>query len=67
MLGSEKTDWNCWLSTEAFCLVSVRDRPFNLKGGVMVFCFVQEFFFGQHKSNNIYFFCYAKRDFFPRI
>ena len=29
-----------------------RDRPFNLKreGGVMVFCFVQNFFFGQHKS-----------------
>ena len=31
---------------------SLRDRPFNLKGGggVMVFCFVQIFFFGQHKS-----------------
>ena len=28
----------------------VRDRPFNLKEGVMVFCFVQNFFFGQHKS-----------------
>ena len=28
----------------------VRDRPFNLKGGVMVFCFVQKFFIGQHKS-----------------
>ena len=28
----------------------LRDRPFNLKGGVMVFCFVQNFFFGQHKS-----------------
>ena len=31
----------------------VRDRPFNLKGGgggVMVFCFVQKFFFGQHES-----------------
>ena len=27
----------------------IRDRPFNLKGG-MVFCFVQNFFFGQHKS-----------------
>ena len=30
--------------------MEVRDRPFNLKGGVMVFCFVQNFFFGQHKS-----------------
>ena len=32
----------------------IRDRPFNLKGGggggVMVFCFVQNFFFGQHKG-----------------
>ena len=28
----------------------VRDRPFNLKWGVMVFCFVQNFFFGQHES-----------------
>ena len=27
----------------------IRDRPFNLKGGVMVFCFVQNFFFGQHE------------------
>ena len=30
----------------------IGDRPFNLKrgGGVMVFCFVQNFVFGQHKS-----------------
>jgi hypothetical protein len=28
----------------------LRVRPFNLKGGVMVFCFVQNFFLGQHKS-----------------
>ena len=25
--------------------ITLRDRPFNLKGGVMVFCFVQKFFF----------------------
>ena len=33
---------------------------FNIivKGGrVMVFCFVQKFFFRQHESKNIYFFC----------
>jgi hypothetical protein len=38
--------------------ISIRDRPFNLKGGggggggggVMVFCFVQDFFFRQHES-----------------
>jgi hypothetical protein len=42
----------------------VRDRPFNLKGGgFMVFCFVQKFFFGQHKSWN-FLFCLAKRKFF---
>ena len=29
----------------------------------MVFCFVQNFFFRQHKSQNIYFFCCAKREF----
>ena len=29
---------------------SIRDRPFNLNGGVMVFCFVQKFFSRQHKS-----------------
>ena len=28
----------------------IRDRPFNLQGGIMVFCFVQNFFFGQHES-----------------
>ena len=30
----------------------------------MVFCFVQNLFFGQHKSSNIVFFCRAKREFF---
>ena len=30
----------------------------------MVFCSVQKFFFGQHESQNIYFFCSAKREFF---
>ena len=33
----------------------------------MVFCFVQNFFFGQHESYNIYFFCRAKREFFFQI
>ena len=31
---------------------------------INVFCFVQNFFFGQHKSSNINFFCRAKREFF---
>ena len=30
----------------------------------MVFCFVQNFFFGHHESKTIYFFCRAKRNFF---
>ena len=30
----------------------------------MVFCFVQKFFFRQHKSQNIIFFCRAKREIF---
>jgi hypothetical protein len=29
---------------------NIRDRPFILKGGFMVFRFIQIFFFGQHKS-----------------
>ena len=51
---------NIWRGGKSEGLISifnwnvVRDRPFNLKGGggggVMVFCSVQKFFFGQHKS-----------------
>jgi hypothetical protein len=33
----------------------------------MVFCFVQNFFLGQHKNSDIYFFCRAKREFFFQI
>jgi hypothetical protein len=34
----------------------------------MAFCFVQNFFFGQHESSNIYFFCRTKREiFFPEF
>jgi hypothetical protein len=35
--------------------IFLRDRPFNLQGGGMVFWFVQNFFFGQHKSYIIFF------------
>ena len=44
----------------------LRDRPCNLKGGggVMVLCFVQNFFFGLHKSYSIYILCRAKCEFF---
>jgi hypothetical protein len=35
-------------------IMYLRDRPFNLKGGVMVFCFVRKLFF----------FCRAEREFF---
>ena len=48
----------------------LRDRPCNLKGGgrVMVLCFVQIFFFGLHKSYNIYILCRAKCEiFFPEF
>ena len=40
--------------------ISVRDRPFNLKGGGYVFLFGSEIFFGQYKSYNIYFFLSRK-------
>jgi hypothetical protein len=51
----------------AGCHFSLRDRPFNLKGGVMVFCFVQIFFSDNTRVRIFYFFCRAKRDFFSRI
>ena len=42
--------------------IIIRDQPFNLKGGVMVFLF--HFFFGQHESQNINFFCHAECEIF---
>jgi hypothetical protein len=41
---------NCldWLPNEDPTFLRV--RPFNLNGGVMVFCFIQKKKFGQHKS-----------------
>ena len=56
--------WRCLFINE-MDVVTFRDRPFNLKGrGVMVFCFVQKKISGQHKSQNINFFCRTKRNFF---
>ena len=44
----------------------VRERPFNLRGGVMVFCLVQNLFFGQHELE--YFFLSRKvRIFLPEF
>ena len=36
-------------------LFYLRDRPFNLQGGGMVFCFAQIFFFGQHELEYYFF------------
>ena len=50
------------------CLTCLRDRPFNLKGGggggVMAFCFVQNFFFRTTQELEYFFFCRAKREIF---
>ena len=47
-------------------LYHIRDRPFDLKRRITVFCFVQNFFFGQQKSE--YFFLSLKaRIFFPEF
>jgi hypothetical protein len=59
----KKTADDFSIITIAKYIADLRDRPFNLKGGGMVFCFVQNFFFGQHKSWNIDFF--LSRNFFP--
>ena len=49
----------------------LRDRPFNLKGGgggVMVFCFVQNYFFSDNTRVRIFFYLSRKaRNFFPEI
>ena len=45
-------------------LPSIRDRPFNLKGGVMFFLFRSEFFF-QTTQELEYFF--LSRIFFPEV
>ena len=43
----------------------IRDRPFNLKGGIMAFCFVQKFFVGQHELEYLFFLSRKARNFFP--
>ena len=43
----------------------LRDRPFNLKGGGYGFLFRSEFFFGQHKSEYLFFLLRKARNFFP--
>ena len=45
---------------------SIRDRPFNLQGGLWFFVLFRFFFLGQLESYNIYFFCRAKRIFFSQ-
>ena len=46
----------------------LRDRPFNLKGGVMVFCFVQNFFFRTTQELEYLFFLSRKaRNFFQNL
>jgi hypothetical protein len=44
-----------------------RDRPFNLKGGVMVFCFVQNFFFERHELEYFFFLSREGQIFFPEF
>jgi hypothetical protein len=44
-----------------------RDRPFNLKGGVMVFCFVQNFFFERHELEYLFFLSREGQIFFPEF
>ena len=46
-------------------IVLVRDRPFNLQGGFMVFCFVQNFFF-RHVRILIFFLAQSAK-FFSRM
>ena len=44
-----------------------RDRPFNLQGGVMVFCFVQNFFFGQRELEYLFILSREARNLFSEF
>ena len=48
----------------SFCL---RDRPFNLKGGLMVFCFVQNYFFRTTQELEFFFLSRKVRNFFQEF
>ena len=48
-------------------LKNIRDRPFNLQSGVMVFCFSFRIFFPDNARVRIFFFGRAKREFVSRI
>jgi hypothetical protein len=47
--------------------VHLRDRPFNLKGGVMVFCYVQNFFSNNTRVGLFIFFVAQSANFFSRF
>ena len=44
-----------------------RDRLFNLQGGVMAFCFVQNFFFGQRELEYLFILSREARNLFPEF
>ena len=46
---------------------SVRDRPFNLQGGDMVFCFVQNFFSDNTRVRILFFLSRKARNFFSEF
>ena len=49
--------------------ISLRDRPFNLKGGgIMVFCFIQKFFFRTTQElEYLFFLSRIARNFVPQF
>ena len=56
----------CRTSDHVFTLKTIRDRPFNLKGGYG-FLLRSEFFFPTTRVRIFFFFCRAKREFFFQI
>ena len=56
----------CRTSDHVFTLKTIRDRPFNLKGGYG-FLLRSEFFFPTTRVRIYFFFCRAKREFFFQI
>ena len=63
-LSSKSSGRNC---SVIFRHKSIRDRSFNLKGGVMVFCFAQNFFSDNTRVRIFIFFVAQSAKFFSRI
>jgi hypothetical protein len=64
-LNRQLMSWNFQIQY-SYLHSNVRDWPFNLQGVAMVVFFIQNFFFGQHELEHL-FFLSCKTQFFPEL